>query len=123
MLTLHALRTNTKERTMQNTSPKRSLALLGSVFLAVGLGAPVAAGDIEAEKDEILAEMENVAEQMAMQRDQSPAGAGQDVTAEYQQMKEHAARQLSVEFGASDSQLRSFREQARAIGYEHGVME
>jgi len=108
---------------MRHSSPTFALSIPAFLLLTAGLGGPVAAGEIAAEKQAILSEMENVAEQMAMQREQAPDGDGQDVEAGFRQMTDHGARQLELEFGASDSQVQSFREQARAIGREHGLFD
>lgn len=108
---------------MRHSSPTVSLSMLGFLLLTAGLSGPAAAGDVAAEKQTILSEMESVAAQMAMQREQAPQGGGQDVEAGFRQMTDHGARQLELEFGASDSQVQSFREQARAIGREHGLFD
>ena len=111
------------KQAMRKSSPKFFLSLPAIVLLTAGLSAPAAAGDVEAEKQELLSEMESVARQMAMQQEHAPQSGGQNVEASYLQMKNHGARHLQLDTGASPSQVESFREQARAIGRDHGILD
>ena len=96
-------------------------SLLAAALFLVASGT-VSADEATHAKEQTLAEVRMVAENMASHQEQAPDEAGRDVSEEFQQMIDDASRQLELDAGASDAQIESFREDAEAIGREHDLL-